>query len=75
MQLLPPLYSQTLKISLYKIQCCPKLQNIIDFSNLIVKPRTYLETHFMAFTSVHCCSPNTISQFLWACGGPVVGLW
>ena len=53
----------------------PKWQNIIDFNNLKIKPLYCLEIHFMAVTSVHCCSLNTFSQFLWACGGPAVDLW
>ena len=49
----------------------PKWQTIIDFSNVKIKPPLYcLKTHFMIFISVHYCSPNTINQFLSACGGP-----
>ena len=53
----------------------PKWQNIVDFSDLKIKPlrnnnRTpiYFQTHFRVFISVHYCLSNVISRFLWVCG-------
>ena len=52
------------------MQCCqPQMAKYRRFQwSKNRNPIYCLETHFMAFISVHCCSPNTISRFLWACG-------